>query len=124
MINRSRYGKYSSRSLPKQKKRLEQAAKGTDRGRYFYCWNCGAINDSQRQTEHAHAKLGTETVVELGEPITGDSNSIHLCADSIGFNYQVIPEVAPDGNPRNPHGGFQTNVTSGCWFCGCSTWRG
>ena len=121
----SRYTRWRSRPLPNEKRNISLKGKGEDKGKYYRCWNCGAICDVTRETLNLpRGGVNVTQYVDLGEPIMDDDNSIRLCADSIGFNYQVIPQESPDGTPVNTYGGFDTKVHAGCWFCGCTTWNG
>jgi hypothetical protein len=72
-----------------------------DADRYFHCWNCGFVCDSQRDS------LGDRTgVYTLGRLADEDGYPI---LDENGFD--IYPEDSDE-------------IISGCPFCGCGNYRG
>jgi hypothetical protein len=46
--NQNGHGKYSQTRLPRQKRTIEVPGSLEDSGKYFRCWNCGFINNVER----------------------------------------------------------------------------
>lgn len=124
----SRNAKYCSTRLPKQRKTIPLAGTGDDRGTYFRCWNCGTINKITRERVDTSARArGGTTIDEFIDTspanYTGDF-SITPTADSPWWNYEVLMSQGPDLVNLSPYYNRMPEVYKGCWFCGCTTWRG
>lgn len=113
----SRYRQFSTKVLPKQKRRIKVWGADEDTGKYIRCWNCGAIVDVDR---------------DLGDP------------DKSGLTYAAvtIPDVQPphddgrderrydimlatwNGTPgdggNSDYQAKTSTVVRGCWLCGCT----
>lgn len=63
--SKNRYGDYQNSRLPKDKRTIRLRGSLDDDGRYFRCWNCGFICDSQRDVlVQNFGGVGTSTYVD------------------------------------------------------------
>lgn len=95
---------------------------GEHSGKYFRCWNCGAICDKDRES--------------LGGPYDGNGNNYEdvrilsptrtgqaVLGGPIGSHVAAALDAA--GNAKNPEpSAIQPTAVSGCWNCGCKNWKG
>lgn len=51
--DRSKHSKYSFRRLPSQKRAIPLYGERDDQNKYFRCWNCGFVCDSERDRLHS-----------------------------------------------------------------------
>jgi len=94
-----------------------------DDHKYFYCWNCGAINSNDRNL----AETDRGGVVYTDFPVQGSGT-----IDAIGqqSNYAVLNTVrtvgvamrlGPDGStPLPTYTPMKAEAVQGCWSCGCT----
>ena len=96
-MSNSRYIKYSSSGLPKQRFTNSLSGGGVrgcndDSGRYYRCWHCGSICDIERETldygDHTRAGVKVTSTTIDGATV------------------------------------YYPQITGGCWFCGCKNWKG
>ena len=125
MPSYSKYNEIRRHPVPKRKRSIKIAGSGEDDGKWYRCWNCGFINNVDRN-------------------LTGDGNGN-------AYEIGVIPSTYPNGQTShgdtgtplsinmNLHGRFvmlnttglifseRHNVGSyaerGCSFCGCENYR-
>lgn len=100
-----------------------------DNNKWFYCWNCGAINNVDRNacadgygatgidfptTQNSESQFRPqEQYVDLGRE-TSQTLNIEFPSD-IGTSIKL----GPDGQPIETYYTERTVVISkGCWFCG------
>jgi len=104
----------------------------SDSGRYYSCWNCGAICDSQREVTGGTSGQLAKQYVELSDPYQAfapnDPDKINhvkfICCDTLGVHHETLCELDAASSPKKPYGGWKAEVVHGCWFCGCPTWKG
>jgi predicted RNA-binding Zn-ribbon protein involved in translation (DUF1610 family) len=116
--------------LPKRSRTRPIFGRGDDEGRYYRCWNCGFVCDSQRD-----ALGGSES--DAGDNHT-DYNGLaksnpYLNSSDAGFkaclggdieHFQVAMELGPDDEERTIIHDLTSDVSHGCPFCGSTNWRG
>lgn len=112
-----------SRTIPLKGDRYK--GNGEDYGKYYRCWNCGHICDSDRDALGSGLGVAQE---DYTENATGSNNGDPLTSIAImggeSVNHYVALELGSDGNPKEIRHDFQTVINSGCPFCGCRNWRG
>lgn len=97
-----------------------------DYGRYFYCWNCGAILDSKRETlvtgSHSKGGIYVQDMPEEATDVTQCNDDLTIIISLQG--HKGIIENGPDGLPGSTNKYNQyPKITGGCWFCGCNNYR-
>lgn len=105
--------------------------KGDDDGRYFRCWNCGFVCDSQRDELGDSESRGGDDHTNYYRYAQPDSSvsptdkTKKLClAGPIG-HYHTIMELGYDGStPKTITHPIKSDVSRGCPFCGSTNWRG
>ncbi len=60
----NRYGVYGRSRLPREKRSIPVSGDLEDDGRYFKCWNCGFVCDSQRDITGDGSGVTTTTYVD------------------------------------------------------------
>jgi hypothetical protein len=98
---------------------------GDDAGRWFRCWNCGFICDSERDLIDPTGQRGVE-VVEYSLT-SAESRLIEpgVYAHAGGpFVVGVTMRLDSDGSYTAPNRLYRRSVTGGCPSCGIKNWRG
>lgn len=121
-----------SRKLPKESRRIplkgdKYRGNGEDHGRYYRCWNCGFVCDSDRDAlgdgNSGNGVTHIDYVINAqggsGDPLTSLAT-----LDGDVNHYHVALEIGSDGEPKVIRHDYQTVINSGCPFCGSLNWRG
>jgi len=115
--SRKKSYQYQTTKLPKRSKTIPVKGYGKDNGRYFRCWNCGFVDDKDRNAlggskERSGQTYGEAILLAL-EPsrgvLGGSINHFHtvVANNGNGVKHEIIPVD-----------------TRGCSFCGTLNWRG
>lgn len=118
--------------LRKESRTLPIHGTGDDEGRYFHCWNCGFVCDSQRDELGDSESEAGDDHTDFNNPIVPDPT-----VDTVGMNpakqatlggdighYHVAMEIGADSEPKKPYRIYTSDVSRGCPFCGSTNWRG
>ena len=113
---------------PKRSRTLPIYGKGDDEGRYFHCWNCGFVCDSQRDElgdSDSSADVGYTDYngVANEDPYTVNAGRVICLGGDIG-HYHVAMRVGPDDEPKTIRHNLKSDISKGCPFCGTTNWRG
>jgi len=141
------------RKLPKQSRTIPVKGGGEDRGRYFRCWNCGFICDTQRDNLggpaskggaipseyalHAYGDYSTDsstypsrqTHPTLTQTVDGGLSQYEVeyrgivLGDSIEHFHTILRNDATDSAKSVRHTHYG-NGKAGGPFCGSRTYRG
>jgi hypothetical protein len=125
------YTRPHKRKLRKESRTLPLKGKGDDAGKYFKCWNCGFICDSDRdELGDSESGAGDDHTDYHGlttiaaNPGTSDLVAKQIC---LGGNqhYQTLQSVLTlDGSNKQINHSHLSDVSRGCPFCGTTNWRG
>lgn len=122
MENQTRNSNYSVRKIPLRKRVKILYGEHENYGRYYKCWNCGFIIDSDnkafggRGNGVSHIEF---TIAKAGRIMTGDVKSITPSVDGV-----VAMRLGADGEPYTHlvhH--LKPEVGQGCPFCGILDWK-
>lgn len=103
-------------------------ARWEDEGRYFRCWNCGFVCDSQRDSlGGAEDRAGTNT--EFAQTTLPDNRWIDYFGTQVPAILRcrgntVLMKLGPDGVATQPMLSYSPTVEKYCPFCGSPNWRG
>ena len=119
-----------NRRLPRQKRVIvlwgdPVKGDGQDYGRYYRCWNCGFIIDSERTTTgegSGVAILEASTPAPGASPVYGAASAIAVLDGGI-THYQVALPQQADGTAQPIRHTFSATASAGCPFCGTKNWR-
>lgn len=119
----SRYIKTTKTRVPKFKRTIPIHGAGDDSDLYFRCWNCGATCKSDREQVGTGSGVSTTGFVDI--PFgTHDLESVQLILDSLHCDRSMLLEYGADGETPVIYPTFnRSNVTNGCWFCGCMNYK-
>ena len=114
MPNQSRYNEIQQRRSPHKKRTIRVYGSGEDSGKWYKCWNCGFINNIDRNA--------------VGD---GDGRSYFIGILPNETNKNVGFEMSVSGKDvlmsANPTGQEKHNIgmqaIAGCSFCGCMNYR-
>ena len=101
------------------KRTISLRGKFEDRGKYYRCWNCGFINDSNRRG------LGDGSGIRLIEDTETAYNSFsdgESIMDS-PFMLGVVAHQLSDGSVDTGRTNFNAEAVSGCSLCGSKNYR-
>ncbi len=113
----NRYGVHVQQRLPKRKITIPLPGDLEDSGRYYRCWNCGFINDIQRN--RVGDGDGT-TQLDAPEIATGAWGTDDPLSKTIVLDDMfTILENGKDGNPITTyrHNNYP-QIIGGCSLCG------
>jgi hypothetical protein len=136
-VDRSKYTKTSIKSVPHQKRAISMDMRGRDwYGKWFRCWNCGMINNSDRAQVAAVYQGGDRTKVFEQDDINYgafyDSTEYTVFpyenfakGQYITLDLQSINLMQLDANGKviTPHITASVVITGGCAFCGSMNYR-
>jgi hypothetical protein len=124
----SRYIRIIKTPIQKRKRVRKIHGAFEDNGKYFYCWNCGAICSVERNaTATGYGAQGMD-FSEPGQSMQASYNDL-----GIGFlpyinidwgppyDMGVMVRLGPDGvTPMGTYTDRTVEVSKGCWFCGAT----
>ena len=122
------YTRPYKKTLPKRSRTRPVKGRGEDRNRYFRCWNCGFICDSQRdelgdsESDAGDDHTDYNSLAQANPQGTGPDKVICLGGD-IG-HYHVAMRIGADSEPKTIVHGYKSDISRGCPFCGTTNWRG
>ena len=109
---------------------------GEDHKRYYRCWNCGFICDSERDAlggpdDRSGIQPDDYEVHAYGDYSTGGlwqavgvQTTCVICLGGDINHFHVALENGSDGQPKKVGHKFAAPSKRGCPFCGCTNWRG
>lgn len=110
MKDRNRYGSYSQKKLPREKRTIPLSGSLEDDGKYFRCWNCGFTCDKDRdRIETGEHGTGGVVVTAKFEYLV-DENGTEIVDET---DDQIIVEWSDVG----------IEIIKGCPFCGSTNYR-
>ena len=118
----NRYGIHVQQRLPKRKRTIPLQGDLEDSGRYYRCWNCGFINDIERnQVGDGDGTTQLDAPeIAMGSILTDDVLSGVIILDDMF----TLLENGSDGNPVTTyrHNNY-LKVIGGCSLCGSRNYR-
>ena len=122
------YRRPHKKTLPKRSRTRPVYGRGDDRHRFFRCWNCGFICDSQRdELGDNNSSAGDDHTdfhnLANANPQLNNAGRICCLGGDIG-HYHVAMKKGADGEPKKVVHIHTTDVSRGCPFCGTTNWRG
>ncbi len=102
---------------------------GLDANRYYRCWNCGFICNTERDAlGDIDSRAGTSALTYYLQSYgsadrSSESSSLCVLGGSHLF-YHTVLELGADGQPKPVYHPKKAVITSGCPFCGTLNWRG
>ena len=126
------YRKAYKPPLPKRSRTLPIKGTGDDEGRYFHCWNCGFVCDSQRDELGGSDSSAGDDHTEyyrLAAPdsridTTGKDPAKHAVLGGCIGHYHVTMRIGADSEPKTVMHNHISDISRGCPFCGSTNWRG
>jgi hypothetical protein len=127
MARRSYYTRLRSRPLPKRSRTIpvpgnSERGDGEDDGRYYRCWNCGFICDSDRDALGDDRSLNGLSYSVQESVGSSEENSLIILANLRSGH--VIPKAGADGTAAVIRLPYYPSSATGCSFCGTLNWRG
>lgn len=116
MSTYSKYNQIHQTRAPKRKRTIRVAGSGEDEGKWYRCWNCGFINNIDRN-------------------IVGDGEGISYTSTYVPFGYKDVQtvsgtdtmmDVSIDDDAEVVMMGslvYASEAVAGCSFCGCKNYR-
>ena len=121
-MEQSRYGKYRQKKTPEHRRSRFLPASFEDRNKYFRCWNCGFINNSDKIS--SSDRDGNEYLdpirVSQNSVLSGDDMLTIASLDSVFDQIGVAMVTASDGTNANVYSPSKVETPRGCTFCGCA----
>jgi hypothetical protein len=122
------YRRPHKKTLPKRSRTRPVPGRWGDKGRYFRCWNCNWICDSQRdELGGSDSTAGDDHTDYHGianeDPYTENAGRVLCLGGDIG-HYHVAMRVGPDDEPKTIRHNLTSEISKGCPFCGTTNWRG
>jgi len=118
--DQSRYGKYSKYRNPKDKRVLRLYGEKTDTSRWYHCWNCGFMIDSNRTASGGQGSgIGYVASSDIGYPVVDPDLSVRI---EIGGGFALM-ELGPDGLERGMYTDWAAESGRGCPLCGTLNYR-
>ena len=122
------YTRPYNRKIKKRSRTLPIYGTGEDEGRYYHCWHCGFVCDSERdELGDADSTAGDDHTdvhnLAGADPYTnnvGRHASNRLCLKHL---YVAMRKDAAGDSKTIVHL-HTTDVSRGCPFCGSTNWRG
>ena len=112
MKDRNRYGTYSQRKLPKEKRTIPLSGSLDDDSKYFRCWNCNFTCNKERD------------IVEHGDHGTGGVVPTFFAVDENLVDKDDTNIITIGGETIIVYGKhYYPNITKGCPFCGSTNYR-
>lgn len=108
-----RYGSYRESRLPRQKRTIPLPGDFDDHGRYYQCWNCGAVNDIRKHHVDSgkHGRSGVTVKSNLALLLHMDgTNGSTTFTDSSPLNAKT---VAASGNAQISTAQYKFSTASG-----------
>jgi hypothetical protein len=120
----SRYIRIVKTPILKRKRVRKIHGAFEDRGKYFNCWVCGAINSTERNiSSDGYGNEGTDFITKQGTPSEqyqdlGREAGLTLNIEFFG-EVGTIVKLGLDGNPISTYYTERhVENSKGCWFCG------
>lgn len=146
-MRRTRKLRGNSRTLPVRSRDNYTESNGVDdrgdTGKYFRCWNCGFVCNSDRDElgdKDSKAAVSTQiydqkyssdnenttdgSTRQIGSPIHGDNDGVPLLKMLTLRSGHVIHKKDAAGDNVKIRHNWEPKVTGGCPFCGTRNWRG
>jgi len=119
-MEQSRYGKYKQKKTPEHRRSVFLPASFEDRNKYFRCWNCGFINNSDRlsSSDRSGNEYLDSTRVSQSSILSGDDMLTIASLDSIFDQIGVAMVAASDGTDAEVYSNEKVETPRGCRFCG------
>ena len=95
---------------------------GLDHGRYFECWNCGFICDSDRDflgDSESSARITPTAYNQVDEK----GSAVYHCQGKLAMTHTNQTDCEAAGGTWS-RVRYKPVVESGCPFCGSPNWRG
>lgn len=98
-------------------------------GRFYRCWNCGFICDTQKNALGGSEGSDGTAYTDVATPSMGraDSSDIrfgYAQLRGIGGKSVAVLEVGSNGQPKGIQRVISHITGSGCPLCGTENWRG
>jgi hypothetical protein len=99
----SRFIHTTKTRLPKRKRVVKIHGAFEDKGKYFYCWNCGVICDVDRNAgAEGYGGVATAFTESYTKTVEDD---YHMTGEG-SVTHTYIP--------------YEVAISRGCWFCGAT----
>ena len=123
------YTRPHRRKLSKRSRTLPIYGKGDDAGRYFRCWNCGWICDTERdELGDSDSNSGDNHTdyhnIAPEDPYTNAGVGRSCCLGGDIGHFHVAMEIGSDGEAKTIRHDYTSDISRGCAFCGTVNWRG
>lgn len=123
----SRYIHIHQKRLPTRKKVVTLHGAFEDDGKYFKCWNCGTINNIERNVgfdgngivvKDKTIVSSVDTLLQFNAILT---NNQKITMGFSGFGELVMLENGPDGEAITTYyTARKAESVKGCFFCGAT----
>ena len=126
MSDHHRHTTYSQKSAPRRKRALQLVGEFEDSGKWYRCWNCGFINNIDRNQVADSFTGGDNSQVQEYDGLTptafgtGDPRYAML---ALGFGSIRLMQLDASGAVMTPQVSRSTKITGGCSFCGCLNYK-
>ena len=124
--SQSRFIRTVRTPIEKRKRVVKIYGAFEDNNQWFYCWNCGAINNVDRNAgADGYGATGIDYITYQPMVMESYNDLGKLWNGTLNVEWDmdigVILALGPDGNPI---GVYYTErdveVSKGCYFCGCT----
>lgn len=122
----ARNSKYHIRKLPHDKRVIILYGENENYMRFYKCWNCHFIIDSDNRAYGGRGDgiTHTEFADNVADRImTGDTRNITPTLDGLDFYHVVIKHKAGGDPDYDLVHHLKAEVGQGCPFCGTLNWR-
>lgn len=117
----SRNSKYSIRKLPHDKRAIKLYGEHENYGRFYKCWNCGFIIDSNNVASGGNGDGISHT--EFTQTVAGRTMTEDVKKVTPSLRGIVAMRLGGDGEPLPLVHHLKPEVGAGCSFCGTLNWR-
>lgn len=122
--------RHRSKKYRKESRRIpifgsKERGDGRDADRYFECWNCGMVCDSERDFLGGSEDSSRVTPVAYNQTDDDTSTAAYHCQGALASTSPTVTQAeceAAGGTWSRVR--YKPEVEGGCPFCGTVNWRG
>ena len=123
------YRKPHKKPLPKRSRTRPIYGTGDDEGKYFNCWHCGFVCNSERdelgdsESEAGDEHLDAPNLCKPHSQLANSGAGVHL-GGGIGGYHVALKFGADESTAETVVHLYKSDISRGCPFCGSTNWRG
>ena len=114
-------------TLRKVSRTIPVKGNGEDTDKYYRCWHCGFICDSDLNSLGGAASRDGVASEDYSVPTYGATPGVDgsgdACLDAPG-HFHVAAELDSAGNPKEVVHDYRVTISGGCPLCGSMNWKG